>query len=160
MTKAIGATVCAAGVAVLLAGCGSTTGGQATDGKDDTATVTSSASASDPVPRDFPATVPVIAGKYKKGVSTAVSRNLTVLNVQPAAFDQAQALLLTGNWVVDVDGKPDGTEKGCARAQRFEPKDDPRKIFGVTLCGRPVGSGYEVDYKVIGPGYIPADYDR
>ncbi len=143
-------TAAALGSAITLAACSSTTtvdkGSGAPDKPATSATydVPPATTSSGEVPADFPKEVPVVKGTYTKGLSTGVSRNLSVTGIDASAYDEAENLLTTAGFPAVPD--PTRTGEKCDRTSEFG--SIMSHAYSITLCGNNTASGYELAYKV------------
>lgn len=138
------------GSAVTLAACSSTTGDKGSGAPEKPATsatyeVPPATASSDEVPADFPKEVPVVKGSYTKGLSTGVSRNLSVTGIDASAYDEAENLLTTAGFPAVPD--PTRTGEKCDRTSEFG--SIVQNHYSITLCGNNTASGYELTYKVL-----------
>lgn len=142
-------TAAVLGSAITLAACSTTTEDKGSDAPEKPATsatydVPPATASSDEVPADFPKEVPVVKGTYTKGLSTGVSRNLSVTGVDASAYDEAENLLTTAGFPAVPD--PTRTGEKCDRTSEFG--SIMSHAYSITLCGNNTASGYELAYKV------------
>ncbi|OBB97170.1 hypothetical protein [Mycolicibacterium peregrinum] len=142
-------TAAVLGSAITLVACSATTEDKGSDapGKPaDSATyeVPTATGSSDEIPADFPKKIPVVKGSYTKGLSTGVSRNLSVTGIEASAYDEAENLLTTAGFPAVPD--PTRTGEKCDRTSEFG--SITQNDYSITLCGNDTASGYELTYKV------------
>lgn len=148
--KAAVFTAVVVGSAITLAACSTTTEDKGKGAPEKPATSATydlppATTSSDEVPADFPKEVPVVKGSYTKGLSTGVSRNLSVTGIDASAYDEAENLLTTAGFPPVPD--PTRTGEKCDRTSEFG--SIVQNHYSITLCGNNTASGYELTYKVL-----------